>query len=93
MIDYLVNFAERLGHWGYFVIFLVGMLECQAIVGWFMPGETLVLVGRLSCRPRRLRPRGSHSEPSRLPQLSAIALAMNSAAILEGIGCYGMDAG
>lgn len=44
MVEYFVDFAERLGHWGYFLIFLVVALECQAFVGLFMPGETLVIV-------------------------------------------------
>jgi undecaprenyl-diphosphatase len=36
--------VERFGHWGYLVIFLVVMVECQALLGLFMPGESLVLV-------------------------------------------------
>ncbi|NVN92221.1 MAG: DedA family protein [Desulfuromonadales bacterium] len=45
MLDYLINFVGHLGHWGYLVIFLIVALECQALVGLFMPGESLVLVG------------------------------------------------
>ena len=45
MLDYLINFAGRLGHWGYLVIFLVLALECQPLLGLVMPGESLVLVG------------------------------------------------
>jgi membrane protein DedA with SNARE-associated domain len=45
MIENLINIAGRLGHWGYFVVFLVVALECQAFLGLFMPGETLVLAG------------------------------------------------
>lgn len=45
MLDYLVNIVSHLGHWGYLVIFVVVMLECQAFLGLFMPGESLVLVG------------------------------------------------
>ncbi|MBU1565533.1 MAG: bifunctional DedA family/phosphatase PAP2 family protein [Proteobacteria bacterium] len=45
MFDYLINFVSHLGHWGYLVIFLVVALECQALLGLFMPGESLVLVG------------------------------------------------
>jgi membrane protein DedA with SNARE-associated domain len=44
MLDYIVHFVERFGHWGYLVIFLVVMVECQALLGLFMPGESLVLV-------------------------------------------------
>lgn len=45
MLDYLINFVGSLGHWGYLVIFLVVVLECQAVLGLAMPGESLVLVG------------------------------------------------
>jgi undecaprenyl-diphosphatase len=45
MLDYLINSVGSLGHWGYLVIFLVVLLECQAVLGLVMPGESLVLVG------------------------------------------------
>ncbi len=45
MLDYLVNFIGQLGHWGYLVIFVVVALECQAVLGLVMPGESLVLLG------------------------------------------------
>ena len=45
MLDHLINFVGHLGHWGYLVIFLVVALECQALLGLVMPGESLVLVG------------------------------------------------
>ncbi|MHB8834215.1 MAG: bifunctional DedA family/phosphatase PAP2 family protein [Candidatus Methylomirabilia bacterium] len=45
MPDYLVSSVGDLGHWGYLVIFLVVALECQALLGLFMPGESLVLLG------------------------------------------------
>ena len=45
MLDPLIKFAESLGPWGYLVIFLVVALECQALLGLFMPGESLVLMG------------------------------------------------
>ena len=45
MLDYLINFVSHLGHWGYLVIFIVVALECQALLGLVMPGESLVLVG------------------------------------------------
>jgi undecaprenyl-diphosphatase len=44
MLDYLVNLLERLGHWGYLVIFLGATLESAAFVGLLVPGEALVLV-------------------------------------------------
>ena len=45
MLDNLINFVNLTGHWGYLVIFLIVMLECQALLGLFMPGESLVLAG------------------------------------------------
>jgi membrane protein DedA with SNARE-associated domain/membrane-associated phospholipid phosphatase len=44
LLDYIADVASRLGHWGYAIIFVVVMLECQAVVGLFMPGESLVLL-------------------------------------------------
>lgn len=38
------DLVSRLGSWGYALVFLVVMLECQALLGLFMPGESLVLV-------------------------------------------------
>lgn len=45
MLDHVMNFVNLAGHWGYLVIFLIVMLECQALLGLFMPGESLVLAG------------------------------------------------
>ncbi len=45
MLDYLINFVGDLGHWGYLVIFIVVALECQALLGVVMPGESLVVAG------------------------------------------------
>lgn len=47
MLDWLIGFAGSLGHWGYLLLFLAVVLECQACLGLFMPGETLVLAGGL----------------------------------------------
>lgn len=44
MIETVVQVTERLGGWAYLLVFLVVMLECQPLLGLFMPGETLVLV-------------------------------------------------
>jgi membrane protein DedA with SNARE-associated domain len=44
MLDYIVHFVEQVGQWGYFIIFFVVMIECQALLGLFMPGESLALV-------------------------------------------------
>jgi len=45
MLDHVVEFVGYLGPWGYLVIFLVVALECQALFGLIMPGESLVLMG------------------------------------------------
>ncbi len=45
MLDYLINFVGHLGHWSYLVIFIVVALECQALLGLVMPGESLVVAG------------------------------------------------
>ncbi|MHB8709586.1 MAG: DedA family protein [Desulfuromonadales bacterium] len=45
MLDYLISFTGALGHGGYLVIFLGVALECQAVLGLVMPGESLVLAG------------------------------------------------
>ena len=45
MLDSVINFVNLIGHWGYLVIFLIVMLECQALLGLLIPGESLVLAG------------------------------------------------
>lgn len=50
MLDYLTGLVSRLGHWGYLIVFLVVMLECQAFLGLFMPGESLVIVSGFLAR-------------------------------------------
>jgi membrane protein DedA with SNARE-associated domain len=60
MFDQLVNFIGNLGHWGYLVIFLVVALECQVILGLFLPGESLVLVGGFFTEQGGIRTPGSH---------------------------------
>jgi membrane protein DedA with SNARE-associated domain/membrane-associated phospholipid phosphatase len=44
MLDHLIHFVDRLGHWGYLLIFLGAMLESAAFLGLLIPGESLVLV-------------------------------------------------
>jgi undecaprenyl-diphosphatase len=39
-----VDLATRLGDWGYLLVAVLIVLECQAIFGFFVPGESLVLV-------------------------------------------------
>ena len=40
MFDDLIQFIDRLGQWGYLVIFLGAMLESAAFLGPFVPGES-----------------------------------------------------
>ena len=44
MLDALIDFAWRLGPWGYAVVFLGAALESAAFLGLFVPGESLVIV-------------------------------------------------
>lgn len=44
MLDSLTHFISLFGSWGYLVVFGIVALECQAILGLFIPGESLVLV-------------------------------------------------
>src|SRR5690242_18314414 len=44
MVEYILGLASRMGHWSYVIVFFVIMLECQALLGLFMPGESLVLM-------------------------------------------------
>ncbi len=45
MFDNLIHFLSRTGPWGYLVFFVIVALECQALFGLFIPGESLVLIG------------------------------------------------
>jgi membrane protein DedA with SNARE-associated domain/membrane-associated phospholipid phosphatase len=45
MLERLTNLVGSLGHWGYLVVFLVVSLESAAFLGFFMPGESIVLLG------------------------------------------------
>ena len=44
LLGHLIDWVHRLGHWGYLVVGVVVALECQAVLGLFMPAESLVLV-------------------------------------------------
>jgi membrane protein DedA with SNARE-associated domain len=44
MLEQLNDLILRLEHWGYVIVFLVVLLECQAFLGFFMPGESMVMV-------------------------------------------------
>lgn len=43
MLDNLLQQISLIGSWNYLVIFVILALECQALIGLFMPGESLVL--------------------------------------------------
>lgn len=43
MLDHLIHLISLIGSWNYLVIFVILALECQALIGLFMPGESLVL--------------------------------------------------
>jgi len=74
MLDYLITIVGHLGHWGYVVIFIVVALECQAVLGLVMPGESLVLAS------------GFLAEQGLL-DLGALIFVISSAAILgDSIG-------
>src|SRR2546425_230260 len=45
IIDYLVELVSRAGHWSYVILFLGAMLECAGLLGLFIPGETLIVLG------------------------------------------------
>lgn len=45
MVERLIGFVGRVGHWGYLILFLGAMLECSAFLGIAVPGESLVLLG------------------------------------------------
>ena len=44
MLEHLNDLILRLEHWGYVIVFLIVLLECQAFLGFFMPGESMVVV-------------------------------------------------
>jgi len=52
----LITFAGQLGHWGYLVIFMGVALECQVLLGFIMPGESLVLAGGFFAEQGLLHP-------------------------------------
>jgi undecaprenyl-diphosphatase len=44
MIDRLSGLIQGLDPWGYVIVFLIVLLECQAFLGLFMPGESIVML-------------------------------------------------
>jgi len=44
LVTRFVDLATRLGDWGYLLVAVLVILECQAVFGFFVPGESLVLV-------------------------------------------------
>lgn len=43
VLDDVIGWVARAGHWGYAIVFLGAMLESAAMLGLFVPGEALVL--------------------------------------------------
>jgi membrane protein DedA with SNARE-associated domain len=44
MLEYINDLILHLERWGYLIVFLIVLLECQAFLGFFMPGESMVMV-------------------------------------------------
>ncbi len=44
MVEALVDFFWRVGHWSYLLLFVAAMLESSAFLGLFVPGETLTIL-------------------------------------------------
>jgi membrane protein DedA with SNARE-associated domain len=44
ILEQLNQLIVHLENWGYVVVFVVVLLECQAFLGLFMPGESLVML-------------------------------------------------
>ena len=44
MINYLTDLLSGMQNWGYAIVFVIVVLECQAFLGLFMPGESLVVL-------------------------------------------------
>jgi undecaprenyl-diphosphatase len=42
-LEQINDLILHLEHWGYLIVFLIVVLECQAFLGLFMPGESMVL--------------------------------------------------
>lgn len=45
MLENLIDRVGQMGAWGYGAVCVVVALECQALLGLFMPGESLVIAG------------------------------------------------
>lgn len=45
MLEHLTRSLLLIGYWGYLVIFVVVVLECQPLLGLVMPGESAVVLG------------------------------------------------
>jgi membrane protein DedA with SNARE-associated domain/membrane-associated phospholipid phosphatase len=49
-MEAITQLTQQLGPWGYLIIYTVVMLECQPLLGLFMPGETLVVASGFLAR-------------------------------------------
>ncbi len=45
MLQDLINLVREIGHWAYLIIFLGVALESAALLGLFIPGESLMMLG------------------------------------------------
>ena len=45
MLDQVFDIIGQLGYWAYLIIFLVVFLECAALIGFLVPGETMAVFG------------------------------------------------
>jgi membrane protein DedA with SNARE-associated domain len=74
MLELLVDFFWRVGHWSYLLLFVAAMLESAAFLGLFVPGEMLTILAGVLVSAGLLE----------LPQSMAVAAA--GAAIGDSIG-------
>jgi undecaprenyl-diphosphatase len=44
MVEHLNDLMQGLEQWGYLIVFIIVLLECQAFLGLFMPGESMVIL-------------------------------------------------
>jgi undecaprenyl-diphosphatase len=49
-METITHLTQQLGPWGYLIVYTVVMLECQPLLGLFMPGETLVVASGFLAR-------------------------------------------
>jgi undecaprenyl-diphosphatase len=45
MLDHVLDIIGQSGYWAYVLIFLIVFLECAALIGFLVPGETMAIFG------------------------------------------------